>query len=100
MYFTGKPLDAQEAYRIGLFDLVVPHGEELGAAMSLAHTIAAKSPLALRLAKESLNACEALAVDEGYEVEQQYTLRLGQTEDAREAVVAFLEKRPPVWSGR
>jgi enoyl-CoA hydratase/carnithine racemase len=100
LYFTGRPLDAQEAYRLGLFQKVVSHGTERTAAMELAREIAGKSPLALRLAKEALNACEPLPVSEGYALEQTYTLRLAKSEDAKEAARAFTEKRPPVWVGR
>jgi enoyl-CoA hydratase len=100
MYFTGRPIDAQEAYRLGLFERVVPHGAERNAAMELAREIASKSPLALRLAKEALNSCEPLPISEGYALEQTFTLRLAKSEDAKEATRAFMEKRAPVWTGR
>lgn len=100
MYFTGRPVSAQEAYRLGAVQKVFPHGEELAATMELAREIASKSPLALRLAKEALNTCEWMPVSGGYEVEQQYTIRLGKSEDAKEATRAFTEKRAPVWTGR
>jgi enoyl-CoA hydratase/carnithine racemase len=100
MYFTGRPIDAQEAYRLGLFERVVPHGAERNAAMELAREIASKSPLALRLAKEALNSCEPLPISEGYALEQTFTLRLARSEDAKEATRAFMEKRAPVWTGR
>jgi enoyl-CoA hydratase/carnithine racemase len=100
MYFTGRPIDAQEAYRLGLFQRVVPQGTERDAAMELAREIASKSPLALRLAKEALNSCEPLPISEGYALEQTFTLRLAKSEDAKEATRAFMEKRAPVWSGR
>ena len=100
MYFTGRPIDAQEAYRLGLFERVVPHGTERSVAMELAREIASKSPLALRLAKEALNSCEPLPISEGYALEQTFTLRLAKSEDAKEAMRAFMEKRAPVWTGR
>ena len=100
MYFTGEPIDAPEAYRLGLFDRVVPADQLDVAVASLAATIAAKSPLALRLAKEALNGAEPLPVGEGYALEQTYTLRLAQSEDAKEAASAFVERRAPVWGGR
>jgi len=98
MYFTGEPLAAAEALRLGLVDKLVD-GDPLAAARDLAARIAAKSPVALRFAKRALNESEFLPLDEGYAVEQGYTLRLGRTDDAVEAARAFLEKRRPVWSG-
>jgi enoyl-CoA hydratase/carnithine racemase len=100
MYFTGEPVDAVEAHRLGAFDRVFPHGEELKGALGLARVIAGKSPLALRLAKEALNGAESLPIADGYALEQTYTLRLGRSEDAKEAARAFVEKRQPVWTGR
>jgi enoyl-CoA hydratase len=97
MYFTGDALPADEAFRVGLFNRVFPEGKELEAARELARRIGAKSPTALRLAKEALNRAEGLPLDEGYAVEQEYTIRLGRSPDAVEAARAFLEKRDPVW---
>ena len=70
------------------------------AAMELAQTIAAKSPIGLRLGKESINKAEFMPVEEGYAMEQTYSTRLLQTEDAREATRAAVEKRAPVFKGR
>jgi enoyl-CoA hydratase len=100
MYFTGEPLTAQEAYRLGAIEEIVPDGSEFERAMALARQIAAKSPIAIRIGKEALDAAEGLPIDEGYQLEQECTLRLGATADAREAIAAFREKRPPVWSTR
>lgn len=100
MFFTGQSVDAQEAYRIGLVDEVVPAAELLPAANRLADVIAAKSPLGLRIGKESLNAVESMDIEEGYALEQTYSTRLMATHDAREATRATLEKRPPVFLGR
>jgi enoyl-CoA hydratase len=100
LYFTGLPIDATEAHRLGLFDRIFPPGTELEGALELARVIASKSPLALRLAKQALNGAEPLPIDEGYALEQTFTLQLGRSEDAKEAARAFVEKRPPIWSGR
>lgn len=100
MVFTGLPIDAGEAFRLGMVDSLHPHGEERTEALRIAELVAAKSPVALRLAKASLNECEGLDVEQGYETEQRYTIRLAATEDGREAVRAFVEKRQPQWSGR
>jgi enoyl-CoA hydratase len=98
MYFTGEPVDAEEAYRIGLVQRVFEPGKVLEEARALAERIAAKSPLGLRLAKRALNEAEDLPVRPGYAAEQVYTLRLGAHPDAAEAAKATLEKRAPVWT--
>jgi enoyl-CoA hydratase/carnithine racemase len=100
LYFTGEPIDAHEAYRIGLVEQVVPAAELQDTARDLAERIAAKSPLGLRLAKKALNEVEFLPVDEGYPIEQRYSTELMATADGREATRAVVEKRPPVFQGR
>jgi len=100
MFFTGQPLSSEEALRFGLLDSVHDSAELAGAAMARARDIAANSPLALRLGKAALNESEALPVQEGYAVEQRYTLRLARTADAREALAARREKRAPRFTGR
>lgn len=99
MYFTAEPLGAEDLYRLGAIDQLRESGSEVEAALELADRIASKSPLALRIAKSSLNGCEPLSIDEGYKIEQAHTLQIGRSTDAKEAVAAFLEKRAPVWIG-
>ena len=78
----------------------MPAGELIDAALSIARTLAAKSPVALQMAKGSLNAIEEMSLRDGYRYEQNLTHQLGQTEDSKEAMRAFAEKRPPVFKGR
>ena len=99
MYFTGKPIDAWEAYRIGMVEQVVAPERLMPAAFELADAIAGKSPLGLRMAKEAINKVEGMQVEEGYELEQQYSSKLLLTEDAREATRAVIERRPPRFKG-
>jgi enoyl-CoA hydratase len=99
MFFTGTPIGAQEAYRAGFVDQVLPLERLLPAANELAAVIARKAPLGLRLGKEALNRVEFMPVDEGYALEQEYSTRLMHTADAREATRAVLEKRAPVFKG-
>jgi enoyl-CoA hydratase len=87
-------------YRLGALRAVVPRDELMPAALELAAQLAAKSPIALRLAKESMNRVENLPLKEGYRTEQDYTARLQRFEDAKEARRAFLEKRDPEWKWR
>ncbi|HXN63359.1 MAG TPA: enoyl-CoA hydratase-related protein, partial [Acidimicrobiales bacterium] len=74
---------------------VVPPDQLADAARALATELAAKSPIALRLAKESMNRVEGLPLRDAYRTEQDYTARLQGFEDAKEARQAFLERRPP-----
>lgn len=100
MYFTGQPLTAIEAQKHGLVDEIVDDAALLDRAMAIAKVIASKSPIALRLAKESLNAAEGKPLFEGYAAEQAFSERLFLTEDAREAALSVIEKRQPNFVGR
>jgi enoyl-CoA hydratase len=93
MLLTGEPIGAQEAFRLGALDAVVPRAELRGAARALAAKIAAKSPRAVRLAKESLNGIELLDLEQSYRFEQGFTLELYTSPDSVEARRAFVEKR-------
>jgi enoyl-CoA hydratase len=93
MLYTGEPIGAGEAYRLGALEAVVPRAELRGAARALAAKIAAKSPRAVRLAKESLNGIELLDVKKSYRYEQGFTLELYTSPDSQEARDAFVEKR-------
>jgi enoyl-CoA hydratase len=100
MFFSGELVSAEELYRLGAIEKVTPAGEAEKAAVELAASFARKSPIALRLAKESLVRIEALDFDTeaAYRTEQDYTNRLKDYADAKEAQRAFFEKRPPEWT--
>lgn len=100
MYFTGEAVPAAELYRVGAVRAVVPRAELMGVAGELAATLAGKSPIALRLAKEAMNRVEHLPFKDAYRTEQDYTARLLGFEDSTEARQAYLEKRPPEWRWR
>ena len=93
MLYTGEPITAAEAYRLGALEAVVPRAELRATTRALATKIAAKSPKALRLAKESLNGIELLDVKKSYRYEQGFTLELYTSPDSQEARDAFVEKR-------
>lgn len=100
LFFTGEVVPAAELYRLGALRAVVPRDQLMPEAFELARALAAKSPIALRLAKESMNRVEHLPLKEAYRTEQDYTARLRRFEDSREAGQAFLEKREPEWKWR
>jgi enoyl-CoA hydratase len=99
MFFTGKPINAAEAYRLGAAEKVVPLADLQKEAKKLAESMADKSPLALRFAKESVNGIELLDPKKSYRYEQAFTYELYTSEDSKEARRAFVEKRPPVYKG-
>lgn len=100
MFFTGMKVSAQELYRTGIIEACVPREQLMDEAMRIARTIAAKSPLAMAYAKENANMVEDMPLRDAYRLEQNITVKLSRTEDAREAQLAFIEKRPPVFKGR
>lgn len=100
MFFTGEVVDASELYRLGAVRAVVSRKKLMATATDLATTLAQKSPIALRLAKESMNRVEGLPLKDAYRTEQDYTARLSRFEDAAEARRAYLEKRDPDWKWR
>jgi enoyl-CoA hydratase len=99
MFFTGEPISANEAHRVGLVDMLTRPRELMPTAIGLARTIASKSPMGVRLGKRALNESEHLPPMDGYRVEQRYSAELVQTHDSREALRAVVEKRAPVFLG-
>lgn len=93
MYFTGEPIDAAEAYRLGAIEKVVPREELREAAIKLARTIAAKSAIMIRLAKEALNGVEDGDLEKKYRWEQGFTAQAYLTQESQEARDAFVGKR-------
>jgi hypothetical protein len=93
MYFTGEMIDAQEAYRLGAIERVVPRDQLRATAREIAAKIAAKSPAMIRLAKEALNGIEDGNLEDKYRSEQGFTLEAYTTKDSQEARDAFVQKR-------
>ena len=100
MMFTGQRLSGADLYRLGAVEECVPADQLMGTARALAAEIAAKSPVAIRLAKHAMNTIEFMSLRDGYRFEQNMTGELSKHEDSREAMRAFVEKRPPVFKGR
>lgn len=93
MYFTGDPITAAEAHRLGAVERVVPKGELREAALAIARKIASKSTAMIRLAKESLNGIEDGNLETKYRWEQGFTLQAYASKDSAETRRAFVEKR-------
>lgn len=100
LFFSGELVTAEELQRYGSVRAVVPRAQLLEEALAFAEVLAAKSPIALRLAKASMNHVEGLPLLEAYRIEQTYTARLAGFEDAEEARRAYVEKRDPEWRWR
>jgi enoyl-CoA hydratase len=100
MMYTGLRLSAAELYRRAIIEAVTTQAELLPTAMALAEEIASKAPLGIKYAKLSANMVELMPQRDAYRFEQNYTMTLASTEDAKEARAAFLEKRKPVFQGR
>lgn len=100
MFYTGMKVSAQELYRLGLVEACLPADQLMPYAMEIACEMASKSPVALRLAKEAARMTALMPTRDAYRYEQGNTAALSRTEDAKEAQLAFLEKREPVYVGR
>src|ERR671910_164850 len=100
LIFTGRRINAEEARKIGLVNRVVAEGEALNSARELAAEISANGPLAVRHAKAAANRTLDVDLVSGLEFEADQFALLFATEDAREGMNAFGEKRKPRFEGR
>ena len=100
LVLTGRRIDAREAERMGLVNEVAADGEWLERAMELAHRIARRPPIAVRLAKQAVLAADETGLASGLEHERRLFELAMATEDRIEGMDAFLEKRRPEFKGR
>jgi enoyl-CoA hydratase/carnithine racemase len=100
MIFTARHITAEEAYRIGLVNRVVPAEEVMAAAEELARQVMANAPLAVRAAKESVLRGLDASLEEGLRIENMFSRLIRTTEDSREGPRAFAEKRPARFQAR
>lgn len=100
LVLTGRFLSAHEAYRLGLVNRVVPIEVYLQEALALASVIAAKPPIAVRLAKEAVLKALSTPLEIGLEFERKNFYLLFSTSDQKEGMHAFQQKRTPQWQGR
>lgn len=100
MAFTGKPIGAERALRLGLVNEVYPDKDSLlAAARAMAKEIAENSPLAVQGSKVVLNYSDDHTIEEGLDFVAQWNASFLQSHDLREAILAFVEKRKPVFTG-
>lgn len=97
---SDRKLSAEEALRFGLVSRVAPIESYLTVAIEVATAIATKSPVALRVAKEAINASYESTLREGVHLERRLFNLLFATEDQKEGMAAFIEKRAPAWKGK
>jgi enoyl-CoA hydratase len=100
MILTGEPISAVDAERAGLVALVTQDELVVEDALSLAAKIATKSPLALRMAKEAVNAAHEMSLTDALAYERRLFYLLFASEDQKEGMAAFVEKRAPDFKGR
>jgi enoyl-CoA hydratase len=100
MILNNRTLTAQEALQFGLVNKVVPVEQTLEIALKLANEIAARAPLAVRLGKEAVNHAYDSFLQDGLADERRAFYLLFSSEDQKEGMSAFIDKRKPTWLGR
>jgi enoyl-CoA hydratase/carnithine racemase len=90
---------AQEALAIGLVDRVVPAGELMKEAMAFALTLTKRPPLAVSAVLNGMSVGLEKGIEEGIRVDREWARKLAQSQDAREGMTAFFERREPVFKG-
>ena len=100
MVLTGRSMGAREAEQAGLVARVVPVEVYLDEALKLANDIASRPPIAVRLAKEAVNKAFETSLSDGLDYERRLFYFLFATDDQKEGMRAFVEKRPAEWQGR
>jgi enoyl-CoA hydratase len=100
LILTGDPIDAARAYSAGLVNVLTEPGEALSAAMRMAERICRNAPLSVQASLFAVNTLLAATDADGWTKTREAQESLAGTHDLEEGIRAFLEKRPPVWTGR
>jgi enoyl-CoA hydratase/carnithine racemase len=100
LLLTGDPIDAERALALGLVNAVVQPGELQDKVFELGNRIASQAPLAVAAIKRAMHMGIDVPIHDALDAERGEFMHVFDTEDAREGVTAFLEKRRPTWQGR
>jgi enoyl-CoA hydratase/carnithine racemase len=100
LILTGRPIDGHRAHEVGLVNLLCEPGTAVSQALVLAQQICENAPVSVQACLAAVNRVTAAADELGWEETARALMTATRSADAREGVRAFLEKRPPVWTGR
>ncbi len=100
LVLTGRPLDASRAHEIGLVNILTEPGQALAGALDLAAQICSNAPVSVQACLAALNEVAGSDDELGWDATSKALRTASASADIREGVRAFLEKRPPIWSGR
>lgn len=100
LFYTGKKVNALEAKEMGLVNTICQDHELLAEAMQFASQLAKRNPTALTLGREAMQMIQGMDYEKSLNYLRDQVVILGETEDSKEGMKAFLEKREPVWNGR
>jgi enoyl-CoA hydratase/carnithine racemase len=100
MLFTGRLINAEEAYRIGLVNRIVPQADLMPTAIKMAELLCKPAPLAVRAAKQAMFQGTSLSLTDGLQLEKMLTKYITGTEDFTEGCQAFMEKRKPLFKAK
>jgi E-phenylitaconyl-CoA hydratase len=100
MLLTGKRIDAQEAYRIGLVSRIVPREQLMSTAGEIAETIISRAPLCVRATKEIMVSAQNMSLEDGLRRNKELAIYIATTDDFIEGASAFTQKRPPRFTAK
>jgi enoyl-CoA hydratase/carnithine racemase len=100
LFYTGKKVNALEAKEMGLVNAVYPDSKLMEEVMQFARQLAKRNPTALTLGREAMQMIQGMEYEKSLNYLRDQVVILGETEDSKEGMNAFLEKREPIWNGR